>query len=451
MFCRSITWFTCVFMAVVIASDYNDRGFITGFDPEVTVDQLRTDSPELSTTTERAQKVEGSTAGDLAALLDAGDGAVVTLVAGDTRLVAHRAVLAARSPVFQEMFQHDPLEASGGRVVIPDVEGPVLRHLLSYMYTLQAPQLPSVAPQVLAAADSYGLPHLKAAFEQQVAAQLSVENAVATALLALRHSCPVLKQAAVTFIKAHTLQVVMTQGWADAAVSHPHYVVDLTRLIAEPPAQTSTAATTESRSAPITRSHGDYGQTAVTAPPHVATCHTPPPDDATVRRMRILSQEERGRRLIKAAKEGAVEKLQALLAAGADVGVRDEDRNTALHWAVAEGHVGAAMCLLEAGVDVAAMNNEKNTPLHSAAYRGREAMVQLLVAFFADPNARNGVGWTPLHRAASYGKEEAAAALLEAGADRWARDDSGAVPRHLARQNKHQQLVELLTSSFPSY
>ncbi|XP_049769744.1 ankyrin-3-like isoform X3 [Schistocerca cancellata] len=404
MFCRSITWFTCVFMAVVIASHNNDTGFITGFDPEVTVDQLRTNSPELSTTTERAQEVEGSTAADLATLLDAGDGAVVTLVAGDTRLVAHRAVLAARSPVFQEMFQHDTLEASGGRVVIPDVEGPVLRHLLSYMYTLQAPQLPSVAPQVLAAADSYGLPHLKAAFEQQVAAQLSVENAVATALLALRHSCPVLKQAAVTFIKAHTLQVVMTQGWADATVSHPHYVVELTRLIAEPPAQT-----------------------------------------------RILSQEERGRWLIQAAEEGAVEKLQALLAAGADVGARDGDRNTALHWAVAEGHVGAARCLVEAGADVAATNNEKNTPLHTAAYRGREAMVQLLVAFFADPNARNGVGWTPLHRAAFYGKEEAAAALLEAGSDRWARDDSGAVPRHLARQNKHQQLVELLTSSFPSY
>ncbi|XP_049944757.1 serine/threonine-protein phosphatase 6 regulatory ankyrin repeat subunit C-like isoform X2 [Schistocerca serialis cubense] len=445
MFCRSITWFTCVFMAVVIASDYNDRGFITGFDREVTVDQLRTDSPELSTTTERAQKVEGSTAADLATLLDAGDGAVVTLVAGDTRLVAHRAVLAARSPVFQKMFQHNPLEASGGWVVIPDVEGPVLRHLLSYMYTLQAPQLPSVAPQVLAAADSYGLPHLKAAFEQQVAAQLSVENAVATALLALRHSCPVLKQAAVTFIKAHTLQVVMTQGWADAAVSHPHYVVELTRLIAEPPAQTSTAATTESRSAPITRSHGDYGQTAVTAPPHVATCHTPPTDDATVRRMRNLSREEKGRRLIEAAQEGKIKELRALLAVGTDVGAMDGDRRTALHWAAWEGHLEAARCLLEGGAEVAARNVRQNTPLHSAATAGHTAVVRLLVRSSADANAKNLWGWTPLHWAAYKGHLQVATVLLEFGANTEARDDEGNTPRQHARKNNHQRLVQLLT------
>ncbi|XP_049843145.1 ankyrin-3-like isoform X2 [Schistocerca gregaria] len=445
MFCRSVTWFTCVFMAVVIASDYNDTGFVTGFDPEVTVDQLRTDSPEMSTTTERAQEVEGSTAADLATLLDASEGAVVTLVAGDTRLVAHRAVLAARSPVFQAMFQHDTLEASGGRVVIPDVEGPVLRHLLSYMYTLQAPQLPSVAPQVLAAADSYGLPHLKAAFEQQVAAQLSVENAVATALLALRHSCPILKQAAVAFIKAHTLQVVMTQGWADAAVSHPHYLVELTRLIAQPPAQTSTAATTDSSSAPITRPHGDNGQAAVTAPPHVATCHTPPPDDATVRRMRTLSRKERGSRLIQAAKQGAVGEMQALLAAGADVGATGSERMAALHWAAVEGRVEAVRCLLEGGAEVDARSDDQNTPLHTAARYGHAAVVRLLVAASADLNARNEDGRTPLHRAVLYGHPEVVAVLLQAGADKGARDDSGANPRHLARQNNNQQLVQLLT------
>ncbi|XP_049769387.1 speckle-type POZ protein-like [Schistocerca cancellata] len=127
---------------------------------------------------------------------------------------------------------------SSGRVAVSDVEGPVLRQLAAYMYTLEAPELPSMALQMLAAADRYGLADLKAVCEQQVAGQLTVENAAAAAVLAERCRCPGLRQAAVAFVKAHASQVVATRGWADCAVSHPLSVVELTRLIVEPPADT---------------------------------------------------------------------------------------------------------------------------------------------------------------------------------------------------------------------
>ncbi|XP_049838760.1 poly [ADP-ribose] polymerase tankyrase-1-like isoform X4 [Schistocerca gregaria] len=183
---------------------------------------------------------------ELAALLDAGAGAVAVLEAGDTRLVAHAAVLAARSPVFAAVLRPDALQASGGVVAVSGVEGAVLRLLLAYCYTLRAPQLPSVAAQLLLAAEKCGLPLLKAECERQVAAQLSVETAAATALLAVRHSCASLRQAAVSFVRANLVEVMATRGWADAVRSQPEDVVKLSRLLAESPAGCGVAATEDS-------------------------------------------------------------------------------------------------------------------------------------------------------------------------------------------------------------
>ncbi|XP_049788925.1 ankyrin-3-like isoform X1 [Schistocerca nitens] len=364
----------------------------------------------------------------LGALLDAGEGAFVTLVAGETRLATHRTVLAARSPVFQAMFQHDTLEASSGHVVITDVEGPVMRELLDYMYTLQAPQLPDMALKLLTAADKYGVSGLKAVCEEQVTAQLAVENAAATAVLAVRHSCPNLTAATVAFIRAHNFQVMATQGWADAMRSQPEDLIEVSRLLADPSAETSAPATHAARHQPPT-----------------AACDTPPLFDVAVSYYRSLSEEERARRLRQAATVGAVEKLRALLAAGVDVGAGDEEMLTSLHCAAKEGHVQAVRCLLDGGAQVDTRSNLQNTPLHLAAWKGRVAVVRVLLASSADPNARNTFGKTPLHRAALHGRAEAAAALLDTGADRSARDSDGKSPLELARQNNHQELIEMLT------
>ncbi|XP_049769609.1 serine/threonine-protein phosphatase 6 regulatory ankyrin repeat subunit A-like isoform X2 [Schistocerca cancellata] len=318
MFYRSICWFTCIFVAVVIASDYNDTDVITGFDSPVTVNHLRTSSTELPTT---------------------------------ERELAH--------------------------------------------------QQPSVTPQTPVAAE-HGSPGVKYVCGQQVVGQLSVENAAAAAVLALRHSCSSLKQAAVAFIKAHTHQVVTTQGWADATVSHPHSVVELTRLLAEPPAET-----------------------------------------------RNFSRQDKNRLLIKAAMVGATADLRALLAAGADVRARDEAWQgwTALHWTADRGHVEAARLLLEAGAEVRARTRQDSTVLHLAASSGHAAVVQLFTdstMYSVNPNAVDISSQTPLHCAASWGRAEAAFALLVAGADRDATDASDLTPLDIAVKRNRQEVVQML-------
>ncbi|XP_047101139.1 ankyrin-2-like isoform X4 [Schistocerca piceifrons] len=370
-----------------------------------------------SSAMEAVKDITETVAVDLGDLLDVGDDAMVILEAGDTRLVVHRAVLADRSPVFAAMFAHDTLEASSGVVRIADIGGPVLRQLVSYLYTQRAPQRPGTAPQLLTAADKYGASGLKAECERQVAAQLTVETAAAAAALAVRHSCSDLRRAAIEFIKARTHEVMATQGWADAMLHQPKDLIEVSRLLYDPPPQTSAPVVTEPRTTTTgTTTTSVAAATSASAPrqtPAAARPTTPPPDEATVSQMRSPSAEERDRRLVQAAQLGAVGQLRALIDAGADPGARGEWREfTALHWAAWRGDVEAARLLVGAGAAVDARDDDRRTPLHWAAHSGHA---------------------------------QVAAALLAAGADRGARAGDGRTALALARQNNHRRLVEMLS------
>ncbi|XP_046984217.1 26S proteasome non-ATPase regulatory subunit 10-like [Schistocerca americana] len=176
------------------------------------------------------------------------------------------------------------------------------------------------------------------------------------------------------------------------------------------PATTSTTTTTAAAAAATTTTAGTTRQTPAAA---AALPTTPAPDDATVSHLRSLSAEERGRRLVQAAEQGAVGELRALIAAGADVGARGGLWGfTALHW---------------------------------AARRGDVVVVWLLVGAGAAVDARTEGGWTPLHVAAVNGRAEVAAELLVAGADRGATTRDGRTALDIARQKKHRRLVEMLS------
>ncbi|XP_047100835.1 poly [ADP-ribose] polymerase tankyrase-like [Schistocerca piceifrons] len=244
------------------------------------------------------------------------------------------------------MLRRLTLEASSSQLALSDIEGPVLRQVLAHLYTLQPPQLPSMAPQLLVAADQYGLSVLKVQCEQQVAAQLSVETASATGVLAIRHSANMLKQAAVAFIKAHLLSVMATQGWDEAVVNDPQTFMELVHLIAETPTDT-----------------------------------------------RNLSGDMKGEMLIAAAKEGSVSKVRTLLAMGADVEAKDENKLTALHWAAVMGHGEVAA---PSSADHNAMDQSGSTPLHDAARRGRAEAAAALLEAGANREDRNYGGDTPL-------------------------------------------------------
>ncbi|XP_046983107.1 ankyrin repeat domain-containing protein 65-like [Schistocerca americana] len=174
-------------------------------------------------------------------------------------------------------------------------------------------------------------------------------------------------------------------------------------------ATTATTATTATMATATTTTANAPRQTPAAA----ALPTSPPPGEATVSRMQSLSAKERGRRLVLAAEQGAVEELRALIAAGADVRAWDEWGCTALHWAAWRGDVEAARLLVGAG----------------AAVDARDSFI----------------GWTPLHHAAHNGHAEVADALLDAGADRVVTDAQGRTALDFARQFNHRRLVEMLS------
>ncbi len=91
---------------------------------------------------------------DLGKLLEDGSFSDFALVVGDQRLPVHKAILAARSPVFAAMFGHIEMdENKNGIVQIKDLEPDVLREMLKFIYTGKTTQLETMADELLSAAD----------------------------------------------------------------------------------------------------------------------------------------------------------------------------------------------------------------------------------------------------------------------------------------------------------
>ncbi|XP_057649837.1 speckle-type POZ protein-like [Chionomys nivalis] len=140
---------------------------------------------------------------------------------------AHKAILAARSPVFRAMFEHDTEESRKNRIEIHDLKPEVFKAMMDFIYTGKEPDLHSMADAVLAAADKYGLERLKGMCESALCRELSVENAAHTLFLADLHSSVQLKSRAMDFITAHASEVFQTSSWKTVVDSYPHLVAEV--------------------------------------------------------------------------------------------------------------------------------------------------------------------------------------------------------------------------------
>ncbi|MBZ3874357.1 ATP-binding cassette sub-family G member 2 [Sciurus carolinensis] len=145
---------------------------------------------------------------------------------------AHKAILAARSPVFSAMFEHEMEESKKNRVEINDVEPEVFKEMMCFIYTGKAPNLDKMTDDLLAAADKYALERLKVMCEDALCSNLSVENAAEILILADLHNADQLKTQAVDFINYHASDVLETSGWKSMVVSHPHLVAEAYRSLA---------------------------------------------------------------------------------------------------------------------------------------------------------------------------------------------------------------------------
>ncbi|XP_059122535.1 speckle-type POZ protein-like [Peromyscus eremicus] len=148
------------------------------------------------------------------------------LVVSGQEFQAHKAILAARSPVFRAMFQHDMKESRKNRFEIPNLEPQVFKAMMDFIYTGTATDLDSIADTLLAAAGRYGLERLKVMCEDALCRDLSVENAAHTLVLADLHRAGHLKTQALDFITAHASEISETSGWKTMVESRPHLLAE---------------------------------------------------------------------------------------------------------------------------------------------------------------------------------------------------------------------------------
>ncbi|XP_059122552.1 speckle-type POZ protein-like [Peromyscus eremicus] len=148
------------------------------------------------------------------------------LVVSGQEFQAHKAILAARSPVFRAMFQHDMKESRKNHFEIPNLEPQVFKAMMDFIYTGTAPDLDSIADTLLAATGRYGLERLKVMCEDVLCRDLSVENAAHTLVLADLHRAGHLKTQALDFITAHASEISETSGWKTMVESCPHLLAE---------------------------------------------------------------------------------------------------------------------------------------------------------------------------------------------------------------------------------
>ncbi|XP_064396844.1 speckle-type POZ protein-like A isoform X2 [Halichondria panicea] len=168
----------------------------------------------------------------LGELMASGSLSDVTLVIGEKEFKAHKAILAARSPVFGAMFQHSMEESLKNRVEIQDLDPEVLQEILTYIYTGKAPNLSKTADALLSAADKYNLERLKLMCEECLCNELNAENAADTLILADMHCAERLKEITIEYINRHASDVMETSSWTSLVSGHSLLVAEVFKALA---------------------------------------------------------------------------------------------------------------------------------------------------------------------------------------------------------------------------
>ncbi len=100
---------------------------------------------------------------------------------------------------------------------------------------------------------------------------------------------------------------------------------------------------------------------------------------------------------------GDLDKVQRMLADGADPNYLSDLGGTPLTWAVAWDRQEVVECLLRNGAEVELPARPERSPLMHAACRGNQAIVSILMAHGADPLRRDRDGQRPADLAKDTG------------------------------------------------
>ncbi|XP_023120435.1 kelch-like protein 32 isoform X1 [Amphiprion ocellaris] len=144
----------------------------------------------------------------------------VTLVAGEQKFHAHKAVLAACSDYFRAMFSLCMLESEADEVTLQGVTGVGLKHALDFAYTGQILLEPAVIQDVLSAGSHLQLLELLSLCSHYLIQELSSVNYLELYRVADLFHLPALEEAVVGFLVEHLSE--LSQSRKDEALQLPY-------------------------------------------------------------------------------------------------------------------------------------------------------------------------------------------------------------------------------------
>jgi len=159
-----------------------------------------------------------------------------------------------------------------------------------------------------------------------------------------------------------------------------------------------------------------------------------------------MEQEQMDAALLEAARTGAFEVVQELVASGVSVDAADGNGARPLHLASWNGYLAVVEFLVDKGARIDAADNLGRLPLHDAAQHGHLPVAEFLLGKGAKVDAVDAHGRQALHWAAQDGHKGAVELLLNAGALPSAKDSFGLTPDDLA--GKHPEVRAFLKEWF---
>ncbi|KAL7393996.1 hypothetical protein ABVT39_018999 [Epinephelus coioides] len=144
----------------------------------------------------------------------------VTLVAGEQKFHAHKAVLAACSDYFRAMFSLCMVESEADEVTLQGVTSVGLKHALDFAYTGQILLEPTVIQDVLSAGSHLQLLELLSLCSHYLIQELSSVNYLELYRVADLFHLPALEEAVVGFLVEHLSE--LSQSRQDEALQLPY-------------------------------------------------------------------------------------------------------------------------------------------------------------------------------------------------------------------------------------
>jgi hypothetical protein len=131
----------------------------------------------------------------------------------DAEVYAHRAILAARSKYFCNLFTSGMMESTAKSIEIPNTRKPILLALIRYLYTDVVEVSPEIAIELFVAADLYGLDKLQLMCVCTVQNSISIANAASLFRVSDMVGASKLRTICLSFLVAHFDGVTKSDGF----------------------------------------------------------------------------------------------------------------------------------------------------------------------------------------------------------------------------------------------